>query len=209
MIKANVLYSITILLLWLWSPSTHSADLHDNKTVAISLAMSGGISPGTYEAGLNWVIGRQLKLMRQPPKQRADKYPAEPAAITGTSAGGINARVTAMSGCMNDHLMQCKAGDTVYDKLNTWKGCLPMPVSSEYVVVPAGRLPGSRIRGWWATSRPCDLDYGIHPCIPPIGPAALFKNRSRRFLSGNLPAGITLDLIIHFLFEWYSFHVTY
>lgn len=113
MIKNSTLY----LALLLWSISALCTASPQNKAVPISLAISGGISLGSYEAGLNWAIVRQLKLMRQHPEQRSDKYPAELVAISGASAGGINALVSAMSWCMDDQLMQNKADDRVYSNL--------------------------------------------------------------------------------------------
>ncbi|MDQ1363270.1 MAG: hypothetical protein QG652_1131 [Pseudomonadota bacterium] len=105
------------LVLLLYSCSALNAASTQNRNVPISLAISGGISLGSYEAGLNWAIVRQLKLMRQFPEQRSDKYPAELAAIAGASAGGINALVSAMSWCMDDQLMQGKTDDVINNNL--------------------------------------------------------------------------------------------
>jgi predicted acylesterase/phospholipase RssA len=110
-------FGIYPLLALLWSSLAHSAMPAENATVPISLAISGGISLGSYEAGLNWAVIHQLKLMRQNPDLRSDKYPARLAAIAGASAGGINALVSAMSWCMDDQLIQNRVSDTVTSNL--------------------------------------------------------------------------------------------
>lgn len=115
MIKNVSVSLLTVLLLSF--TSTAGAEAQEDRVVPMSLAISGGISLGSYEAGLNWAILRQLKLMRQHPEQRADKYPAEITAITGASAGAINALITAMSWCIDDSLMQGKTNDSVHDNL--------------------------------------------------------------------------------------------
>lgn len=87
------------------------------QRVPISLAISGGISLGSYEAGLNWAVMRQLKYVREHPEQRSDKFPPALTAVAGASAGGINALVSAMSWCMDDARMQGVAHDTVDQNL--------------------------------------------------------------------------------------------
>ena len=59
-----------------------------------SLTISGGISLGVYEAGLNWVILEQLRNGRL----KGDKM-ARLLAITGASAGAINTIIAALRYC--------------------------------------------------------------------------------------------------------------
>lgn len=61
----------------------------------LSLTISGGISLGVYEAGLNWTI---IELLRQSKtKDNIRKIPFT--AVTGTSAGAINAVLSAIRYC--------------------------------------------------------------------------------------------------------------
>jgi predicted acylesterase/phospholipase RssA len=63
-----------------------------------SLAISGGISLGSYEAGMNWAYLRYLK-------NRSLDTSSEPpvmASVAGASAGGINALFSAISWCLDD-----------------------------------------------------------------------------------------------------------
>jgi predicted acylesterase/phospholipase RssA len=68
----------------------------------VSIAISGGASKGAYEAGLNWAIVRILRY------EAAEKdtvltgsyRPFEAASMTGASAGGINAILSAMAWCI-------------------------------------------------------------------------------------------------------------
>jgi len=69
----------------------------------MSFAISGGASKGAYEAGLNWAI---LQIMRFETESKFEdkvlkgKYrPFEAVSMTGASAGGINAILSAMAWC--------------------------------------------------------------------------------------------------------------
>ena len=68
----------------------------------ISFAISGGASKGAYEAGLNWAL---LKILRYESLGAKDSVlkgkfrPFEAASMTGASAGGINAILSAMAWC--------------------------------------------------------------------------------------------------------------
>ncbi len=70
-------------ILLLLSPMTHA-----QEGERFALTISGGISLGAYEAGLNWAIVRYAR----------DKG-MELAAVSGASAGTVNALLTAMTWC--------------------------------------------------------------------------------------------------------------
>ena len=70
--------------------------------VPLSFAISGGISLGSYEAGLNWAIVKYSKMVRRKPALSLDNKPPKLMAVTGASAGGINALVTAISWCLDE-----------------------------------------------------------------------------------------------------------
>ncbi|MDI1430684.1 patatin-like phospholipase family protein [Polyangium sorediatum] len=61
------------------------------------LTVSGGISLGAYEAGLNWALVRGLRARRYEASELGP--PATLTAVTGASAGNINALLTAISWC--------------------------------------------------------------------------------------------------------------
>lgn len=62
-----------------------------------SLTISGGISLGVYEAGLNWVI---LELLRKRSLEASAEYNLR--AVTGASAGAINTLIAALRYCELD-----------------------------------------------------------------------------------------------------------
>lgn len=67
------------------------------KERRIVLTISGGISLGSYEAGLNWALLRLIKASRSPsPPDGAFAYPMDLVAMTEASAGNINAFLSAV-----------------------------------------------------------------------------------------------------------------
>jgi hypothetical protein len=61
-----------------------------------ALTISGGVSLGAYEAGLNWVILKALRI-----EEEAGRTPIpELVGVTGASAGSINALISALSWCL-------------------------------------------------------------------------------------------------------------
>ncbi len=66
----------------------------------LSIAISGGASKGSYEAGLNWAA---LKLMRAAESQRTasggEPRPIELASVAGASAGGVNTILSGLAWC--------------------------------------------------------------------------------------------------------------
>lgn len=106
----------------------HSATNNFNKQKRpYSLTISGGISLGVYEAGLNWVILEQLRKGRL----EGDKM-VRLLAITGASAGAINTLIAALRYCEVK-----SAPSTVENNLfnKTWRtigieGLLPTDVNN-------------------------------------------------------------------------------
>ena len=96
----NPFLSFLIFLLTLHFTSIATADTDPNR---ISLAISGGASKGTYEAGLIWGL---IKVMRQVEEAEDWSMGGEPrsieiVSIAGTSAGGINSLLAALTWSVN------------------------------------------------------------------------------------------------------------
>ena len=72
-----------------------------SRVVDLSIASSGGVSIGAYQAGASWMIAELLKFMRDHPEQRARfKLPLyRVSAISGASAGNVNALLMALQSC--------------------------------------------------------------------------------------------------------------
>ncbi len=73
----------------------------NQKERRVSIAISGGASKGSYEAGLNWAI---LKLMREAGKLKTlsggEPRPLEMvASVAGASAGGVNTILSGLAWC--------------------------------------------------------------------------------------------------------------
>jgi predicted acylesterase/phospholipase RssA len=89
------------------SNTTPSSQRGDEETIA--LAISGGISLGSYKAGVNWFLLEANKRLSDPSYQARMRSLAQPylsnppavklGAITGASAGNINAIASAISWC--------------------------------------------------------------------------------------------------------------
>ncbi|MFV2060700.1 MAG: patatin-like phospholipase family protein [Gammaproteobacteria bacterium] len=101
---------------------------NDNKTklkklnpidaVPFSMSISGGVSLGSYEAGINWALSHYLRIRR-------DAYQAGTAAlypdlrsITGASAGSINTLITAISWCIDDSRLKKNNSTEFHDKID-------------------------------------------------------------------------------------------
>jgi len=69
------------------------------EKLPFSLTISGGISLGSYEAGVNWALIEYLKARQK--DGIAGKIP-ELKVVTGASAGAINSVISAMLWCVNE-----------------------------------------------------------------------------------------------------------
>ena len=107
------LFSVILFASLLTPVSLVSAKVTEELKRPYSLTISGGISLGVYEAGLNWVILEQLRKGRL----EGDKM-VRLLAITGASAGAINTLIAALRYCEVKN-----AVSTVEDNLfnKTWR----------------------------------------------------------------------------------------
>ncbi len=83
------------------------------REIPYALTISGGISLGAYEAGLNWTLLRYLKQGKQGAGD-SGVYPRL-VAVTGASAGSINGLLSALSWCVDETRLPREAdfADTV------------------------------------------------------------------------------------------------
>ena len=86
--------------------------------IPYAMAISGGISLGAYEAGLNWTLVRAMKLAR---RQELDDlvgtcHLPRLASVAGASAGSINAVLTAMHWALDEKAAGALDPDSVLDK---------------------------------------------------------------------------------------------
>ena len=118
------LHCLACILFLLQQTTVFALEDRDDPHLPMALAISGGISLGAYEAGLNWAIVKQLKIAEQDSRYRVDRFPPRLTAVSGASAGGINALVTAMSWCMDDSRLAAYAADSIHDNLfrDIWLG---------------------------------------------------------------------------------------
>jgi len=72
----------------------------DTQRVSVLLTISGGVSLGSYEAGLNWGLLELFKLTARDSLRRAWNLPRyNLRVVTGASAGNINGFLTAIEWC--------------------------------------------------------------------------------------------------------------
>lgn len=89
-----IMVSLTLLgVMFLFGSTASAKEQVDDSRVQVSFAVKGGISLGSYEAGLNWVLIEEIR--------RRDY---ELNTFTGASAGGINTIVSAIRACQQDKL---------------------------------------------------------------------------------------------------------
>ena len=87
-----MLLPVVLTLLASASPAEEEARLEDGY----ALTLSGGVSLGSYEAGLNWALVRVFRAeMREMLLRRRPRL----VGITGASAGSINALLAAALSC--------------------------------------------------------------------------------------------------------------
>jgi hypothetical protein len=69
-----------------------------------ALTISGGLSQGAYEAGINWALVRGLRAHTRRAGRKLGHGHTELVAATGASAGNINAVLTAVAWCQKDEV---------------------------------------------------------------------------------------------------------
>jgi len=72
-----------------------------DRQVPFALAIRGGVSLGSYEAGFNWALLQYMKTMRVDSRTDDQSY-VELRATSGASAGSINALLTTIAWCVDD-----------------------------------------------------------------------------------------------------------
>ena len=102
--KRAVHYLILIVAIVLF-PQESFAEVKGVEPMPFALTISGGISLGSYEAGVNWALveylKKPLKSDQSPGSQNPQNWKPELLSITGASAGSINAVMTAMNWCVD------------------------------------------------------------------------------------------------------------
>jgi len=96
------------------------ASFNSTGFIPFAFSISGGVSLGSYEAGLNWAYISYLSRKRSAPPDGAHSTPIV-TAVSGASAGSINAFLTAISWCRADSA-PINFPDTVDNNIfqNTW-----------------------------------------------------------------------------------------
>ncbi|MEM7708094.1 MAG: patatin-like phospholipase family protein [Pseudomonadota bacterium] len=98
------------------------------ESVPFVFASSGGVSLGSYQAGVNWGVVRYLKARRGQGSLETRKPDLR--AATGASAGSINTLLTAVSWCLDDAPQKSRSREAarltaneLYDNLffKTWR----------------------------------------------------------------------------------------
>lgn len=76
-----------------------------NRVMPVAFSFSGGISLGSYQAGVNWAMVEFFRLVRDDSMYRvAHRLPIiVPSVMTGASAGNINVLLGAVEWCGADH----------------------------------------------------------------------------------------------------------
>ena len=99
-------YLFAAVLSGLFFSDASKAATHSNfvSRVPYTLSISGGVSLGSYEAGLNWALLRYLRLRRQQNEAGVPYVRVQPdlMSVSGASAGSINALISAISWCVDD-----------------------------------------------------------------------------------------------------------
>lgn len=110
MMKPPVLIRIfTVLLscfLVLFGPETRAGYNRQTpeRVIPFSIAISGGISLGSYEAGMNWALVTYLKSRHNDiTRDEPGRPPPELMSAVGASAGSINALLSAITWCVDDN----------------------------------------------------------------------------------------------------------
>jgi len=76
-----------------------------DRQIPFALAVRGGVSLGSYEAGFNWALLQYLKTLRIDRRDGNQSY-IELRATSGASAGSINALLSTISWCVDDNNVQ-------------------------------------------------------------------------------------------------------
>jgi predicted acylesterase/phospholipase RssA len=106
MIKTGKIFSMLLCIVWMMLSSNAAwadAEPVSYDDYSFSFAIKGGISLGSYESGMNWFFIEKLRQQSQRLRQKHQDGNILKV-ITGASAGGINAIVSAIRFCQNDNV---------------------------------------------------------------------------------------------------------
>ena len=107
--------------------------------IPFAIAVRGGVSLGSYEAGINWAIIKYMKALHRSGVAARSTH-VQLKAVSGASAGSINSLLTAISWCIDDTRTQPTgiASNSLTSNLfhDSWLGVgfdelLPEPVDSD------------------------------------------------------------------------------
>src|SRR5689334_23038979 len=88
------------VLLSLASVAQGQVPARDTERVSVLLTISGGVSLGSYEAGLNWGLLEVFNLTARDSLRRAWNLPRyNLSVVAGASAGNINGLLSAIEWC--------------------------------------------------------------------------------------------------------------
>jgi hypothetical protein len=74
----------------------------ERQAEPLALTISGGVSLGAYEAGLSWALVHYLRQIQKEASSNPSLRHPELVAVTGASAGSINALLVALSWCAKE-----------------------------------------------------------------------------------------------------------
>jgi len=156
-----------------------AAELSDaDRQIPFALAVRGGVSLGSYEAGFEWALLEYLKSARAG-NRTADRGYVDLVATSGASAGSINALMSTLSWCIDPAKSRDRFPDSVSDNVlfDTWLGIgfeelLPEKVdSTEYYRSDDGVLTRNAFRDTVARLRHilstdsfipgCEVRFGV------------------------------------------------
>ena len=86
-------------------PASAPSSMGDTLPLPVFLTISGGISAGSYQSGVNWALLRGLRLAEDSAFRRRHQFGERRLTLggmTGASAGNINAILTGMEWCRAD-----------------------------------------------------------------------------------------------------------
>ncbi len=158
-------------------PTTTAPATADRKEIPLTLILSGGVSLGSYEAGLSWAVTRIAQVL---PGHGADPRLGRVrlVAVTGASAGSVNALISAALWCLDPVLTHTSVDDNPLR--NTW---LPIGLDRLLPDVPAQYQEGDGL----LSSRP------LVEAFDRLRDDLLSGTDRRLFTPGcRLPIGITV-----------------
>jgi predicted acylesterase/phospholipase RssA len=97
--------AVLVLALCPAAPAWAETPMAERDAVPYVLTISGGVSLGAYEAGVNWALTKYLKVNKNPggnAERKTVGVPPRLVAVTGASAGSINGLLTSIIWCVDE-----------------------------------------------------------------------------------------------------------